>query len=83
MAGLFIVLFAIQQASSSISFSYREGAVLHIFNELHNQHINFSFLLITFQPSQYLSTFSNKPGLCLMTFSLGEGRDEAGMRPGF
>src|SRR5258706_9709103 len=52
------------KASSSISFSSREGAALYIFNQLYNCHINFGFPFSIFEKSDSIILFE-KLGLCI------------------
>ena len=53
-------------SSPSPSFDklWREGAVLHLFNELHNYHINFSSLLITFEVSDKYQPLRKARAVC-------------------
>jgi hypothetical protein len=57
--------------------SKREGAVLYIFNQLHNYHIIFVSLLIILEDSNLLSELSKSEGCVLVAFPKGEGRDGA------
>ena len=57
--------------------SKREGAVLYIFNQLHNYHIIFVSLLIILEDFNLLSELSKSEGCVLVAFPKGEGRDGA------
>jgi hypothetical protein len=72
----FIFLHFVQQASSSISFSKREGAVLHLFADLYNYHINFSSLFTTFVVPNNNRNF-RKARAVLRWSRLKRDRDEA------
>jgi len=71
-----LVLSIRYSASPSCSLSKKEGAVLHLFNQLHLYHIKFGSLLTTFEEHLFYQPL-RKARAVLMAFSLGEGRDEA------